>query len=441
MLAQVRRVKSALQAGLRTDPELSQDLTVPLMALRENADRGWSVRGDSDGDPFAATATIAPQIAAAISEEGAAAPDEAYARPAGFQPFAVPSPERPAAQQQEYTPTDIRFLSRPSTPTQHTETNLTPVPADEVAVKPVPPHRPVHRSRHRIRGWIALLLVLLLTAIAVAAGWYYAKGRFTSAPALTSMSKQRAQRIATESGLQISFSQSYSETVPKGTVINTRPRPGGKILRGGEIDAILSRGPERYPMPKVIGLSKAAAESALRKGSLAVGSVSDEFSESVDKGVVLNSSADPGDQLKGGSKVDLVISAGRKPIKITDYTGQNAEQAAAGLKDAGFKVKITSEHSTEVPTGAVISQSPADGSGYQHDRIKLISSLGPVMVTVPQVRSMGVEAAKKTLEEKGFKVRTTNSRILNLGLGYVASSGPGPGRRVPQGSTITLTLV
>ncbi|WP_456082855.1 PASTA domain-containing protein [Microlunatus elymi] len=255
------------------------------------------------------------------------------------------------------------------------------------------------------------------------------------------MSKQRAEQVASKSGLDVNFSQSYSETVPKGTVINTSPRPGAKILRGGEMTVVLSRGPERHPMPKVTGLSKDAAESLLQKGKLAVGSVSDKFSESVDKGLVLSSSAEPGDRLKAGTKINLVISAGRKPIKITNYTGQNAEQSATALKDAGFKVKITSEHSATVPAGAVISQSPADGTGHLKDRIKLVSSLGPVMVTVPQVRSMGVEAAKKTLQDKGFKVRTTTSTILNLGLGYVASSDPGAGKSVPKGSTITLTLV
>ena len=449
MLAQVRRVHSALRSGLQSDPELSQDLTIPLLALRQQTEAA-----DEDlSDPYARTTAIGPALDAAAREERAALP------PADATPAAYRDEGRRTIGEDghEFTPTDIRVLSGPSTPLHFSSPVSSSTPGfadspgfvaspdigdDEPApLRPRRPNQPVHRSRHRTGAWIALVLVLLLTTVAAAASWYYTKGRFTSTPSLTTLTKTRASQLASDAGLKITFHPDYSESVPQGKVISTSPTAGHKIIRGGKIDATLSRGPERYPMPKVVGLTRGAAAAALSKQHLDVGKITDRHSESVDKGIVLRASFDPGDQLKPGTDVDLTLSSGPKPIKITDYTGASADQAAAALKKAGFDVSITAKHSAKVPAGDVIKQTPDNGIGHHGDEVGVVKSLGPVMVTVPQVKSMGVEAAKKALEAKGFQVRTTHSGVLYLGLGYVAASDPAAGTRAPKGSTVTLSMV
>ncbi|WP_229670321.1 Stk1 family PASTA domain-containing Ser/Thr kinase [Microlunatus endophyticus] len=449
MLTQVRRVKSALQAGIPADPELTEDLTVPLRTLRLHAEAAGRPADAAElEDGWAPTTAIAADIEAAISEDSGDpvtgdAADSAASSGTG-RPSRVTyvddeyvDDEPPTVDEPEHTPTDIRFLSRPSAPSR---TSQLPgqLPAQ---VRPVPPNRPRHPSRHRARGWVALIIVLVLAALAGVGVWYYTKGRFTTTPGLTSLPQTKASSIAKESGFTVSSSQSYSETVPKGEVIQTKPRPGGQILRGAKIQLIVSRGPERYPMPKIVGLSEDDAKAALGKGHFDVGSIGKKYSESVDKGKVLSASDDPGTELKRDTKINFVVSAGRQPIAITDYTGKDADSAAAALKKAGFSVAVSSQYSDSVPAGSVISQSPKDGTGFRHDHIKLIKSLGPEMVEVPNVKSMGVQAAKQVLQQKGFKVATSHSSILWLGLGYVASTDPKAGTSAPKGSTITLNLV
>jgi serine/threonine-protein kinase len=459
MLAQVRRVKAALQAGIRADPELTEDLTVPLRTIRIESEQSTDDRPSAAEVGWTPTAAIASDIELAVTEDVQHA--EALPRRVSYrddEPYDAPyhEPYETPAVEPEHTPTDIRFLSGPSAPARiagpradrfdgqfaHTaDDHFTESPDDGAVARPVPPHRPRHPSRHRARGWIALLIVLLLTAMSGVGVWYYTKGRFTTTPALTSMSQAKAAEIAQESGLRIAFTKSYSETVPKGDVIDTRPRPGGQILRGGQIDAVVSKGPERYPMPKIIGLTEDEAKSALQNRHLAVGSVDAKYSDKVKKGLVLSASVDSGKHLKPNTAVDFVVSKGRKPITITNYEGKDADRAEHDLSKAGFVVDVSSQHSDTVPSGSVISQSPDDGTGFKHDHITLIKSLGPELIEVPNVKSMGVLAAKKVLNEKGFKVRTSRSNILWLGLGYVASTDPGAGSRAPKGSTITLNLV
>ena len=98
--------------------------------------------------------------------------------------------------------------------------------------------------------------------------------------------------------------------------------------RGSTIEAALSQGPERYPMPVVVGLTRAAAEGAIEKAKLSVGKVVDGFSEKVAAGTVLRASESPGARLKKGTRIDLVVSVGPKPLVITNYQGTPYDSAA-----------------------------------------------------------------------------------------------------------------
>ena len=146
---------------------------------------------------------------------------------------------------------------------------------------------------------------------AALAAWYLTEGRFTTAPALESLSKADAERVASKVGLSIDFSEEYSETVRKGMVISTNPGPGTKILRGGKIEASLSKGPERYPMPAVVGLSRVAAEAAVQKAKLAVGKVTDGYSDQVAAGTVFKASERAGASLKKAPQSILWFPVGR----------------------------------------------------------------------------------------------------------------------------------
>jgi serine/threonine-protein kinase len=281
----------------------------------------------------------------------------------------------------------------------------------------------------------------MLTAMAALAGWYLTEGRFTATPALTALPQTEAATVAQQEGLQIDFVDRFSETVAPGTVIDTDPVAGTKVLDGGSITAVVSKGPERYAMPKVVGLTRAAASAAIDKANLDLGTVSQAFSAKVAEGVVVSASYAPGTKLKSGSTVELTVSKGPQPIKITDYTGKSAAAAKKALTEDGFKVKITTEHSDSVAKGSVISQSPGKGTGVKGDTVTVKESLGPVMVTIPNVRSMGVDAAKKAMTAAGFKTKVQPVAVNYIGVGYVVYSKPSAKSQAPKGSTITLYVV
>ena len=283
--------------------------------------------------------------------------------------------------------------------------------------------------------------MLLLTALAVLSGWYLTVGRFTTTPALTALSRAEAAQLAGQAGLGVGFTEEFSESVPPGVVIGTDPGPGSKIVKGGRIDVSVSRGPERFPMPTVAGLTRPAAESAVREANLTLGTVSEKYSESVREGLVLSASEKPGARLKRDTAIDLVMSKGPAPIKISSYVGRRFAAAEAALRKAGFTVVTKTEHSDEVAKGQVLRQDPSTGSGRRGDTITLTRSLGPVLVPVPNVRSMGVRAAEQVMTEAGFKTKVRAAPVNYLGLGFVVYTDPRARREAPKGSTITLFVV
>ena len=393
-LAQVRRARIALQQGLADDPELTRELRAEP---RPGAGSPRRDRADYEVTQMVPTPVPAAQAQArplATPRTVIDAPPPAVPRPVH-----PPIAERLAASERE------------------------------------------RRARKRRRGWLAFLLVVLISASAALAGWYLTEGRFTTAPVLDSLSSAEAKRVAAKVGLSVDFSEAYSETVARGMVISTKPGPGTKILRGGKIEAAVSKGPERYPVPVVVGLSQAAAEVAIEKAKLAVGKLADGYSDQVAAGTVLRASEKQGARLKKGTAINLVVCAGPKPVSITDYRGTPYDAAAAALKGAGFQVVERSGYSTKVAKDLVLRQDPRSGHAARGETITLTRSLGPLLVTVPDVQRMALPAARKAMREVGFKVQVQPVGVNRAGLGYVVYTNPGAQATAAKGSTITLYVV
>jgi serine/threonine-protein kinase len=311
-----------------------------------------------------------------------------------------------------------------------------PPPAQRPPSGP-PPTRP----RRRRRGPALLALLLVLVVVAGLAGWWFGMGRYQSTPAVIDLTTAQARHKVEAAGLDFKVgSRQYSETVSADHVLSTDPGAGSRILSGGTVTAVVSKGPERHQVPVLRGMTLDAAQQALLKNHLSFGHARYRYDERVARGVVLSSDPAAGTMRKRGSAVDLVVSRGPRPIKVPDFTGDSAHQAKRKLTKLGFDVTLTWTHSDSVDKGDVVSQDPSSGTLVRGQTVDLVGSKGPVMVEVPQVRGMGVEDATKTLEKAGFKVETAQSKLY-VGLGYVVDSDPKHGEMAPQGSVVVIYLV
>lgn len=322
-------------------------------------------------------------------------------------------------------------------------------PRSQPRKAPKPPDRPradlradaqAPRTLALRRRRLAALLLLIVLTISGTGVWWMLEGRFIATPALVGMSQTEATQAAESQGLKVQTGEEFSETVPAGSVISTEPTAGADLVRGGTLALTLSKGPERFAMPRVIGLSQDAATALLAETNLTVGTVNEDWDEEIDPGLVSQASATEGDPLRRDAAVDLTLSKGPRPIKIASQVGRPAAEAQVTLEGAGFQVTVKTAHSPSVPVGAVISQDPSSGTGTRGSTITLVRSIGPAMVKVPEVKALPVQQATDALTKAGFKVETKPGENP-LNLGYVQRTDPAGGQEAPEGSTITLFVI
>lgn len=373
-------------------------------------------------------------------------PDAEVTMPLGPQPIPRPRPLPPGepASPTEASPASWSPVTATPPPAPPGRAPVAPEPSAAPGPAgprtPVFPHLhvsadPVHRRR---RGLATLLLVVLLTIGAGYGSWWLLAGRYTAVPTVQGTTEVDALAAVEANDLRPERATEYSEEVARDIVIRTDPDGGRRVLRGSEVTIVVSLGPERFDMPAVVGKSLEQARALLAEQNLVVGAVTESWSEAVAAGLVIGASQPEGTPLKRNTAIDLEVSKGPQPIPVVDHTGRDAAAAKKELEDAGFKVTMTEENSDTVPKGMVITQTPASGTAFKGDEIKLVASLGPVMVEVPNVRLKSRREAEEILKGLGFTVKVTQNAGFPLPLDIATGTRPEAGKLAPKGSEVEL---
>ncbi|MEW2399136.1 Stk1 family PASTA domain-containing Ser/Thr kinase [Streptomyces sp. NPDC046862] len=300
-----------------------------------------------------------------------------------------------------------------------------------------PPRRGAAIAR---RGPLAIVVAVLLV-LGVGTGiWYVNSGQFTEVPAVLRQSEAEATKRVEAAGLEVDTERAFSDTVERGKVISTDPKPSARIRDNDTVTLTISKGPEMVKVPDVQGRQLNEAKSRLEDQGLEAGRVTRAFSEDVPSGSVISTEPGAGTERRSGSAVALTVSKGA-PVEVPDVTDSSVQEARAELEDAGLKVEIAEERvNSELDRGQVARQSPGAGEeAAQGDTITLTISKGPEMVEVPDVVGDNVDAARQELEAAGFRVEEDRG-LLGLFGDEVRKQSVEGGKTAPKGSTITIQI-
>jgi serine/threonine-protein kinase len=232
----------------------------------------------------------------------------------------------------------------------------------------------------------------------------------------------------------------FDEEIAKGRIIQSIPEAGGKVDAGGSVKLIVSKGPERYTVPSVKGLTVAAAQSAITKNPLTVGTINEVFNSDIPKGYVISAAPESGASVKRDTVITLTVSKGIEQVALASYVGKSGEQALNELTEAGFNVESGYAFSETTPELAVISQNPAGGTtANKGGKVTILISKGPRYTFIPKtIITMEANAGKAMLESLGLKVKVVT--IGNAKKKVVKKVSPAVNTKVLRGSLVTITV-
>ncbi len=293
-------------------------------------------------------------------------------------------------------------------------------------------------KRVRRNRYIAAALAIALGI----SGWWVliGPGSRVVVPSTVGATQSEVTAALTPLGLSsIVVERRYSEDIEADRVIESIPTGGEKIDQAGTVKLVLSKGPERYVIPMVQGLTPEAAQVAIGKLPLKVAPILEVFDSTVPKGYVISVTPAVGTKVKRDTTVTITVSKGIEQVALASYIGKNGEQALNELTTAGFAVTATYAFSETRLTGEVISQTPAGGgTANKGGAVTLVISKGTQFAYIPNLYSIEEVKAVKALQDLGLKVVV--KKIGKKTVKKVTNITPKVGTKVKRGSTVTITV-
>jgi serine/threonine-protein kinase len=312
-----------------------------------------------------------------------------------------------------------------------------PVPQEKETTAQVAKRKKLSKRVKRNR-FIALGLAITLGVV----GWYalVGPGSRVVVPSTVGGTQQEVKAALEPLGLTFVISEKrYSEDIAEGRVIDSQPEAGGRVEQGGSVKLIISKGPERYLIPKLVGLTPQAATKVISELPLDLQPVKEEFNQKIPQGYVIDSIPAAGEKVKRNSKVYILVSKGIEQIALASYIGKTSDQAVNELTDAGFDVKPKYDFSETLLAGEVISQKPEGGkTADKGSKIEIVISKGSQFAYIPNIFSIDENKAVQALKDLGLKV--TVKKIGKKAVKKVTAISPKVGSKVKRGSTVTITV-
>ncbi|QGG94630.1 protein kinase domain-containing protein [Actinomarinicola tropica] len=299
----------------------------------------------------------------------------------------------------------------------------------------------------RRRRWPWVLVALLVAAV-VGVGTAVAVRNLTE-PTLYPVDDyvgalaDDVEEIVAEYGWTVERELERRTGVPVGTILEQDPAPDTELEEGAEsvLRLVVAEGNELTDVPAdLVGAPREQVEAALAEAGLAVGEVTEDWSEDVPAGHVIEVRI-PEDQLVEGqlpeeTAIGLLVSAGPIPRTLPGVAeGASYDSVAADLEADGLVPERVTEASETVPEGAVIRTEPGEGEQVPRgSTVRVIVSSGLPFVTVPDVAGMDEDEAIERLEDAGLTVGTRVGPPRRS----VLVTDPPAGESVRQGTEVTI---
>jgi serine/threonine-protein kinase len=313
--------------------------------------------------------------------------------------------------------------------------------AVEEGIYPAEPYDPLVEERRGLRFWLIVLAALVgLGALAYGA-YVLLVPEKVRVPNVVRLQSDTAAAKLNNTGFEVEIQEVRSADIPRELVTRQRPGPGQLVEEGSTVTIFVSTGPGEATVPDVIDRTEREAVKLVRDRGFRV-DVDREFSDTVEKGRVIESRPDPRTQLELGTTVTLVVSRGREDVAIPDVTALDRDGARSRLERLDLEVVFRETESSDEEPGQVLSQEPAAGTEVEKgSQVTVTVSVEPAEAEVPDVIGLSPNEASETLQQAGFIVRTreVSTRVPEED-DTVLRQDPPPGEQLEKGSRVTISV-
>ncbi|HKX19159.1 MAG TPA: PASTA domain-containing protein [bacterium] len=130
-------------------------------------------------------------------------------------------------------------------------------------------------------------------------------------------------------------------------------------------------------------------------------------------------------------------------VTVPDLIGRSLVEAETIARQRRLNVQVVQQvHNATLPTGSVVSQDPPSGASVKMNRaVGLVTSLGPEMVTVPDMRRRSLEDSRFAVEQARLtlgEIRETYDDTVPSG--FILAQDPAPGASVARGTPVNVTV-
>ena len=238
-------------------------------------------------------------------------------------------------------------------------------------------------------------------------------------PEVVGKKKEEAKEILKKLGLKVEFKYEANDTVDIDEVMRTDPEPPTQLKYGDTITLYISSGTDAafVTVPKLTNLSQDAAKATLESQNLKLGDVTEEYSDTVEKGKVCSQSVEAGDKTTAGTSIDVVISKGPEDkAQVPNIVGMTENEAKQAIEDAGLTLgSIATEHSETVSKGHVIRQNTSAGEKVtKGSKLDFTISSGPQETTTPEETTTKQQETISKQQETTTKQSTKRSVSVSV---------------------------
>ena len=150
-----------------------------------------------------------------------------------------------------------------------------------------------------------------------------------SVPGVVGKRESSAKSELEAAGLKVSVKTKYSTDVAKGKVISQSPGSGNQVTKNSTVVITVSQGEKPETMVRVPNLryfTESEARSELKNSNLVLGSVLTEYSDSVEKGLVIRQTVSSESKVKEGTAVGIYVSLGPRQTATTADQDSTADE-------------------------------------------------------------------------------------------------------------------